>query len=238
VINGAGICRICAGSDKTAAEAAFRARLRELGAEPMFDEYLGRSRPHAVRCAAGHDCRPRPGDVMQGHDVCRKCSHREWDAFYVVASPDSVKFGVTSGDPRRRLNDHAAKGYGEVVRLVTDLPGMVAHDAEIAIRAALESAGEMPIRGREYFGRSCLALVLDVADGWLDPAEGLDIDGAAWRAECRKRARARRPAAGTKTCASCGGQFTALTARARYCSRRCINRGTDHRRKERRLTAA
>ena len=104
---------------------------------------------------------------MQGHDVCRKCSHRDWDAFYVVTSPDVVKFGVTSGDPRRRLADHAAKGYTEVVRLVTGLPGMVAHDAELAIRAALELAGELPVKGREYFDISCLALVLDVADSWL-----------------------------------------------------------------------
>ena len=115
---------------------------------------------------------------MQGHDVCRKCSHRDWDAFYVVTSADVVKFGVTSGDPRRRLSDHAVKGYTEVVRLIVDLPGMVAHDAELAIRAALESAGERPVRGREYFDISCLALVLDVADSWL--SEPAAMPGREW----------------------------------------------------------
>jgi hypothetical protein len=233
IARGGGVCRTCSGFDPAVAEAKFRARLGELGAVPLFDEYRGQNRPHRVLCSAGHECRPRPSDVMRGHDVCRKCSHREWDAFYVVASPEGVKFGVTSGDPRRRLNDHAAKGYAEVVRLVTDLPGMVAHDTEIAIRSALETAGEKPARGREYFGRSCLALVLDVADSWLDSSTGLDIDGAAWRAECRKRARAKRAPVGLKTCKSCGGEFGATTARARYCSRRCINREAERRRTER-----
>lgn len=230
---GGGLCRTCSGFDPAVAEAKFRARLAELGAVPLFAEYRGQGQPHRIRCSAGHECRPRPSDVMQGHDVCRKCSHREWDAFYVVASPEGVKFGVTSGDPRRRLNDHAAKGYGEVIRLVTDLPGMVAHDAEIAIRAALETAGEKPVRGREYFARPCLALVLDVADNWLDPSAGLDIDGAAWRAECRKRARGKRPPAGLKNCISCGGEFSALTARARYCSKRCMRRASEARRPKR-----
>ena len=175
---GIGICRTCAGSDPAVAEAKFRERLAELGAVPLFEEYRGRNRPHLVRCAAGHECRPRPSDVMQGHDVCRKCSHRDWDAFYVVTSADVVKFGVTSGDPRRRLSDHAVKGYTEVVRLIVDLPGMVAHDAELAIRAALESAGERPVRGREYFDISCLALVLDVADSWL--SEPAAMPGREW----------------------------------------------------------
>ena len=176
---------------------------------------------------------------MQGHDVCRKCAHRDWDAFYVVTSPGAVKFGCTSGDPRRRLYDHAAKGYTEVVRLLVGLPGLVAHDTELAIRAALDSAGERPLKGREYFGLSCLPLVLDVADAWLSDAHSqASIDAAAWRAECRKRAREARSPAARKACESCGDPFDALTARARHCSRRCINRATDRRRRERARLAA
>jgi hypothetical protein len=53
--------------------------------------------------------------------------------------------------------------------LVTDLPGTAARDTEDAIRSALAMAGERPVKGREYFGISCLALVLDVADSWLAP---------------------------------------------------------------------
>jgi hypothetical protein len=164
---GAAICKTCSGCDPLAAEAAFRARLDDLGAVALFAEYHGRNRPHLVRCADGHECRPRPSDVMQGHGVCRKCANREWDAFYVVASSGAVKFGVTSGDPRRRLLDHAAQGYAEVLLLVTGLSGALAPDTENAIRATLALAGEKPVRGREYFDRSCLALILDVAGGWL-----------------------------------------------------------------------
>lgn len=167
VNHGSGICRTCAGRDSAATEARFRARLAELGATPLYENWENSNRPHLVRCSKGHQVSPRPSDVLHGHDVCRKCAHRQWDAFYVVTSTTTVKFGVTSGDPQRRLRDHAAKGLDRVVRLAIGLPGSEAHAAEIAVRSALKLAGEQPIRGREYFDIACLALVLDVADGWI-----------------------------------------------------------------------
>ena len=57
------------------------------------------------------------------------------------------------------------------MRLVTGLPGTVALDAENAVKSALAVAGEKPVRGREYFDASCLALILDVADSWLGAAD-------------------------------------------------------------------
>lgn len=167
VRKGSGICLECAGMDSPACEAKFRARLAELGATPLYGKWLGSSRPHRVRCSAGHDCRPRPGDVLQGCGICRVCRGGVWDAFYVVTSVEAVKFGVTSGDPRPRLRAHARAGFTEVVRLTTGLPGPIAPDAEQAVRAALALASEKAIRGREYFNISCLALILDVADSWL-----------------------------------------------------------------------
>ncbi len=164
---GEGICRACAGVDPVVTEAAFRASLAALGAQPMYEKWLGTGRPHRARCAAGHDCSPRPADVQRGSGICRACAGQIWDAFYVVASADAVKFGITSGDPRARLRVHAALGYTEVARLATGLPGTIAPDTETAIRAALALAGERPVRGREYFDVSCLALILDVADSWL-----------------------------------------------------------------------
>jgi hypothetical protein len=56
-----------------------------------------------------------------------------------------------------------------VVHLAAGLPGTVALDTENAVKAALATAGEKPVRGREYFDVSCLALILDVASSWLDP---------------------------------------------------------------------
>ena len=46
------ICRACAGRDPVAAEAGFRARLAELGAE-LLEPYRNSGTPHHVRCAAG-----------------------------------------------------------------------------------------------------------------------------------------------------------------------------------------
>lgn len=119
----------------------------------------------------GHLSRPTPGNVGQGHGVCRFCAGGEWDAFYVVTDGGVIKFGITTGEGRHRLLTHAGQGYTEVVRLVTGLPGTAALDAENAVKSALALAGEEPVRGREYFDASCLALILDVADSWLGSAE-------------------------------------------------------------------
>lgn len=162
---GIGICRVCTGRDPATAEAAFRARLTELGAS-LLEPYRNGKTPHRVRCAAGHECRPTPKHIQEGNGICRLCAGRIWDVFYVVVDLDRhrLKFGVTSGDPRPRLQAHRPAGYREVVRLLTDLPGTVAPDLERSVLAALRLAGEQPINGREYYDSSALALVLDVVD--------------------------------------------------------------------------
>jgi len=73
VRRGGGICRTCAGNDPRVAEAAFRARLAELGAE-LLEPYRGSLSPHRVRCAAGHECTPRPAEVQRGRGICRTCA--------------------------------------------------------------------------------------------------------------------------------------------------------------------
>lgn len=171
VQQGHGICLTCAGKDPVATEARFRQRLAELGAVPLYTTWLGVSRGHHVRCRNGHTCYPWPSCVNAGQGVCFVCGHSgEWDIFYVVTSGDGVKFGVTGGSPRQRLAAHAREGYTEVVRLVTGLPGTVAPDTERAVKSALAAAGAKPVRGKEYFDRAALALILDVADSWLGVA--------------------------------------------------------------------
>lgn len=168
VQQGDGICRVCAGTDSATAEAAFLRRLEEAGAVPLYGTWRGTKIPHRVRCKNGHECHPEPTCVIQGQGPCFACAHRgEWDVFYVVTSDAAVKFGITTGDPRRRLSAHARAGLTQVLRVVRGLPDGVAHEAEAAVRSALADAGEKPLRGREYFGISCLAIVLDVADSWL-----------------------------------------------------------------------
>lgn len=67
------------------AEAAFRARLAELGATLLEPAWRGAREPHRVRCAAGHECAPRPSSVQQGKGICLACVGRggttAWDAF-------------------------------------------------------------------------------------------------------------------------------------------------------------
>lgn len=171
VQQGYGICLICANRDPATAAAAFRASLAEAGAILLEPEWLGTSTPHRVECPQGHLCRPTPANISQGHGICRFCAGSDHDAFYVVTGTSTVKFGITTGNGRHRLMRHAGAGYPDVVRLVTDLPGTVALDTENAVKAALSLAAEVPVSGREYFDISCLALILDVADGWLAPLE-------------------------------------------------------------------
>lgn len=175
VQQGKGICRICAGRDAKAAEAAFRARVEELGGVVLEPVWLGKGRGHRVRCAEGHESAPRPSDVQQGRGICRICAGRVWDVFYVVADDinELVKFGITSGDPRPRLSWHARNGFDRTVRLIKALPNDVAPRLERVVLAALRDAREAPVRGLEYFPAHVLGLVLDLVDGWTSVSETL-----------------------------------------------------------------
>jgi hypothetical protein len=154
--------------DPVAAETAFRARVAELGGS-ILGRYINSDIPVSVRCAKGHESSPTPSNVKQGGGICRTCSGKAWDAFYVVRHADEprVKFGITSGDPRRRLKDHRQAGYTNIMCVATNLPGTVAPATEKAVKAALRDAGEKPVRGTEYFDTSCIGLIMDVAQHWL-----------------------------------------------------------------------
>ena len=77
VQQGCGICRTCAGNDPRVAEARFRARVTELGAIMLETEWLGTNTPHQVRCADGHESKPRPSEVARGGGICRACSGKD-----------------------------------------------------------------------------------------------------------------------------------------------------------------
>jgi hypothetical protein len=173
--------------DPRVAEAAFRDRVKELGGEVLESGWLGNGKPHRIRCPEGHECTPTPSSVQKGNGICRVCAGKTWDVFYVVADEanGTVKFGITSGNPRPRLGIHARDGFRTVVRLNEGLPGDLAPRLETAVRAALREAREAPVRGREYFPARVLGLVLDVVDGWTASSapdgkpEQLAIDAAA-----------------------------------------------------------
>lgn len=169
---GIGMCLTCAGRNPDVAMAAFRARVKDLGGEVLEPSWLGNVTPHRVRCSKGHESMPAPSYVQQGGGICRACAGKTWDVFYVVADEiyDTVKFGITSGDPRPRLKAHARDGFDCVIRLIEGLPGDLAPRLERAILAALREARESPVRGAEYFPTRTLGLILDLVDGWTSTA--------------------------------------------------------------------
>lgn len=163
---GGGICPAC--SRKTPEEAArlFQERIRALGGIVVEPRWLGGHRPHRVVCAAGHECRPRPANVISGQGLCRACAWSLCNAFYVVENRDldSVKIGITNGDGRDRVLTHARSGFNVVLRSLSGLADAAA--LELHVLKTLKAAGFKPVRGREYFDRSALAVILDIVDNW------------------------------------------------------------------------
>lgn len=74
ILQGIGICRACAGRDPASAEAAFRARVEELGGKCLFGTWRGAMEPHHVACARGHDAYTVPARVQQGQGICWTCA--------------------------------------------------------------------------------------------------------------------------------------------------------------------
>lgn len=74
---GGGLCLTCAGMDTRAAERAFRERVAELGGVVLEPKWLGTKSPHRIRCAAGHESSPHPGNVRDRGVICRTCADRD-----------------------------------------------------------------------------------------------------------------------------------------------------------------
>jgi hypothetical protein len=163
---GGGMCSECSPTSTSRPEREFRRLVAAAGARIAEPSWLGSTKPHRVVCRYSHETTPRPNDVLQGHGLCRICAYRIWDVFYVVMNESSqtVKFGITSNDPRRRLTSHRADGFSTILKTITSLPD--AADLERAALAALRLAGIPPVRGREYFDITALPVVLDIADNW------------------------------------------------------------------------
>ena len=70
------MCRTCAGQDTTVAEAAFRARIAQIGGR-VVGVYVNNTTPVACVCAEGHPCQPRPGWIQQGNGMCRTCAGKD-----------------------------------------------------------------------------------------------------------------------------------------------------------------
>jgi hypothetical protein len=162
VKKGTGVCAACAGKETKAAEASYRDLLAVHGATPAWDAWYGMTKPHKVICAAGHECFPWPTSVQQGRGVCRECAGKDWDLFYVVANDDkrTLKFGISSGNPRQRLTAHRKRGYRRIV-LLARTPLALCIEGETI--SALRTAGCRAVHGREYFPLDALDEVVQVA---------------------------------------------------------------------------
>lgn len=163
VMKGGGLCRVCSRKDPGAAEAAFLARVAELGGVIVPGaRYVNRKTQVELECAKGHRCRVRPASLANGNGLCEKCQV-VFDRVYLLAHPatGAVKVGIASGDSRVRK--HTGRGY----RLVAQWTGQAHEDAAAAERCVLErwrSLGIEPVAAAPRDGRTETAPALHLAD--------------------------------------------------------------------------
>jgi hypothetical protein len=67
-----GMCKKCAGNCPEEAEKNFIANIERLDGR-VVGKYLYSYEKVECICKNGHNCYPRPGDVRNGHGMCRKC---------------------------------------------------------------------------------------------------------------------------------------------------------------------
>lgn len=166
---GGGVCRICVGQSPAAAWDSFRAGVKALGGTVLEDCWNGAQTPHRVRCTNGHEVTVRPDNVRTGQGLCLHCVGKIWNAFYVVqdARTATVKFGITSGDPKARLADHRRNGFSTVLRTFTGLADGEAKQLEDELKLQMRCAGVQPVRGAEYFSDAVLNVLLPFVDSWM-----------------------------------------------------------------------
>jgi hypothetical protein len=170
-------CSACAGRDPDLAFADFKARLARLPIpitlDPSETGWHLNQQTYQAHCAESHPCLPMPNRIKNGRGGCDICANKYSDVFYVVTGPNGLKFGITSGDPRSRLNDHkriSGGGYDTTVRLWTGLrPFGRAREVELDLKDALAGRCHHALPGtKEYFLAASLPLVLRVLDKALD----------------------------------------------------------------------
>lgn len=69
---GEGMCRKCVHTDPEKAELHFIAKIKELGGK-ILSTYNGSTTPVLCLCPNGHQCSPRPENIIQGQGMCLQC---------------------------------------------------------------------------------------------------------------------------------------------------------------------
>lgn len=162
---GGGVCSACSGCDPKEAHRRFLERVAALGGEVLDTGWLGSNTKHRVVCANGHHCSITPNNLDYS-SLCKSCALRNPTVFYVVINRNRnrLKFGISSGNGSNRLGNHRKAGYETVVRLITEMDD--SRTLESLVKSTLHDAGMEPIKGREYFDVSALALILDIVDNY------------------------------------------------------------------------
>lgn len=95
------------------------------------------------------------------------CARYTSDALYVVQDDTRhlIKLGIATGDGRDRFWVHRRDGFNTVIRYLPELADAAVLEQHVL--KTLAAAGFTPVRGREYFDQTALAVVLDIVDNWI-----------------------------------------------------------------------
>ena len=149
-------------------EATFRKAVLDSGHIPAYPSWMGRSYGHQIECPGKGHSVVVPSRFTYGTWKCERCHRRtSQDCLYLVHNTDLfvVKFGITTRDPKTRLQNHRCYGYNRVVRVLESLPKGVAPAVERQLIRALPTAGYAPAKGSEYFSDSVLPKLIKIFDG-------------------------------------------------------------------------
>lgn len=150
---GHNLCMACVGHDTDVAEAAFLARIAELGATlTPGATWRGVNKPIQLICAQGHRCNPRPASLQQGRGVCKQCPV-VFDRMYLVLHPIShaIKVGIASNGGRVR--SHVGRGY-QMVEQWQGLKGAQAKSIEQGCIAWWRTQGWLQVAAAPELGRT------------------------------------------------------------------------------------
>lgn len=162
VINrGNGFCYICRNIRltkirTTIAEKEFRIRIEELGGKCIYENWFGTKNRYRIICKNNHTISVQPNSLQQGNTICGICTG-EWDIFYVVASQEIVKIGITTNDFRPRLNAHKYAGLTNILFICSNLEARL---LETEMLELLKKDKYIPVKGIEYFSINALPFIM------------------------------------------------------------------------------
>lgn len=158
-------CTKCTGNNTELAEVRFINLLSSYGCIPMWSFWNGSTKSNQIMCINGHINDVIPHRIMSTNAKPCECYCYNWDILYVLINEinNTFKFGITSKNERRRINENKRDGYTKLIVLIKNINAKYFEDI---IKNCLKNAGFVPVRGDEYFSNDALFIVIQLLESY------------------------------------------------------------------------